>query len=77
MNNCLANKIETKEWAWNMYEYETSETLNEKPKVLNMAPTASKQKLVYGLCKIAYFPYIKALFGLYNLISASSASFGL
>jgi hypothetical protein len=23
-----------------MYEYETSETLNEKPKVLNMAPTA-------------------------------------
>jgi hypothetical protein len=26
-----------------MYEYETSETLNEKPKVLNMAPTASNR----------------------------------
>ena len=36
-----------------------------------------EQKLVYDLCKIAYFPYIKALFGLYNPISASSASFGL
>ena len=43
MNNRLANKIKTKEWARNKYEYETSETLNEKPNVLNIAPTALNQ----------------------------------
>ena len=43
MNSRLANKIETKEWAWNKYEYETNEMLNEKPSVLNMAPTTSNQ----------------------------------
>ena len=45
MKSHLVNKIEIKEWEWNKYEYETSETLNEKPSVLNMAPTASNKKL--------------------------------